>query len=221
MSYSSSARVAAVVLAAGRSRRMGQPKMILPWGDTTVIGQVVRTLAQAGLDEIVVVTGGARRQVEQALSGHPVRTVYNPHYAEDQMALSLRVGLVSLSAEFDAALVALGDQPQMRLEVVRKVLHTYRQTQAPLVFPSYHMRRGHPWIISRPLWGLLLALPASQATSPQPAALKTLRELLTPYADQICYVDVEDDSILRDLDTPADYRMERPADGSPLERENP
>lgn len=220
MSHSSSTRVAAVVLAAGRSQRMGQPKMVLPWGDTTVIGQVARTLAQAGLDEIVVVTGGARQQVEQALSGLPVRTVYNPRYAEDQMALSLQIGLASLSAEIDAALVALGDQPQVRLEVVHTVLNTYRQTRAPLVFPSYRMRRGHPWIISRSLWRLVLALPDSQAASPQPAPLITLRDLLAPYGDQICYVEVDDDSILRDLDTPADYRMERPAEGSSLEQEN-
>jgi molybdenum cofactor cytidylyltransferase len=220
MSHPSSVRIAAVVLAAGRSRRMGQPKMILPWGDTTVIGQVVRTLAQAGLDEIVVVTGGARRQVEQALSGCPARTVYNPRYAEDQMALSLQVGLASLPAEFDAALVALGDQPQMRLKVVHDVVRAYQQTRAPLVFPSYRMRRGHPWIISRLLWPLLLALPDSQAMSSQPAPQRTLRDLLAPYADQICYVEVEDDSILRDLDTPADYRMERPAGGSAPAPEN-
>jgi molybdenum cofactor cytidylyltransferase len=220
MSHSSSARVAAVVLAAGRSQRMGQPKMVLPWGDTTVIGQVARTLAQAGLDEIVVVTGGARQQVEQALSGFPVRTVYNPRYVEDQMALSLRVGLSSLSAEIDAALVALGDQPQVRLEVVQDVVRAYQQTRAPLVFPSYRMRRGHPWIISRSLWRLVSALPDSQAMSPQPAPQRTLRNLLAPYADQICYVEVGDDSILRDLDTPADYRMERPTGGSSPAPEN-
>ena len=71
--------VAAVVLAAGQSRRMGRPKLVLPWGDTTVIGRVVQALLEAGLNEIVVVTGGARRQVEAALAGLPVRPVFNPH----------------------------------------------------------------------------------------------------------------------------------------------
>jgi len=195
------AQVAAIVLAAGRSQRMGQPKMLLPWGDTTVIGQVVRALAQAGLGEILVVTGGARQQVEAALQDHPVRTVHNPRYMEDQMVLSLQVGLASLPAGTDAALVALGDQPQVQPKVVRQVVQAYQESRAPLVFPSYGMRRGHPWVIAHPLWaGLLERTPAH-----------TLRELLQPFADQIRYVVVEDDSILRDLDTPADYHKERPA----------
>ena len=148
-------QVAAVVLAAGRSQRMGQPKMVLPWGDTTVIGQVVRTLSLAQLREIVVVTGGARQEVEAALKEFPARTVYNPRYAEDQMALSLQVGLASLSPGMDAALIALGDQPQIQLEVVQQVLRGYQESRALLVFPSYQMRRGHPWIIARQLWEII------------------------------------------------------------------
>jgi molybdenum cofactor cytidylyltransferase len=196
------AQIGAIILAAGRSQRMGQPKMILPWGDTTVIGQVVRTLAQAGLSEIVVVTGGACQQVEAALRDHPARPVYNPRYAEDQMALSLRVGLASLAAGTDAALVALGDQPQMRQDTVRRVIQAYQESRAPLVFPSHNLRRGHPWIIARSLWGEILDREPAQ----------NLRDLLRPYADQIHFVNVPDDSLLRDLDTPADYEKERPPD---------
>lgn len=200
MNSLSDAQIGAIVLAAGRSQRMGQPKMLLPWGDTTVIGQVVHTLAQAGLHQIVVVTGGWRRQVEAALHASPAHVVYNPRYMEDQMALSLQVGLASLPAETDAALIALGDQPQMQPAVVRQVMQAYQESRAPLVFPSYHLRRGHPWIMARSLWEELLA----------GATARTLRELLQPYADRIRYVVVQDDTILRDLDTPADYHRERP-----------
>ena len=70
--------VAAIVLAAGLSTRMGQPKMILPWGNTTVIGRVVQALIDGGLNQILVVTGGASQQVEEALHGMSVQTVYNP-----------------------------------------------------------------------------------------------------------------------------------------------
>jgi molybdenum cofactor cytidylyltransferase len=200
MNQHSQAQIAAVVLAAGRSQRMGQPKMLLPWGDTTVIGQVVRTLAQAGVGEIVVVTGGARRQVEAALQDHPVRLVYNPRYEEDQMALSLEVGLASLPAGMEAALVTLGDQPQMQQKVISQVVRAYQENRAPLVFPSYQMHRGHPWIIARSLWGELL-----DREPPQ-----TLRDFLRPHENLIRYVAVQDDSILRDLDTPADYQKEMP-----------
>jgi len=198
--------LAAVVLAAGRSSRMGQAKMALPWGGTTVVGHVVETLAQAGVDEIVVVTGGAHVQVDAALARLPestaqrLRSVHNPNYNLDYMILSLQCGLRSLSEHASAALVALGDQPQMEAEVVRAVMQVYRQQGARLVIPSYQMRRGHPWLVARPLWDDLLIL--------QPP--ETTRGFLNTHAAEIVYVDAPDDSILRDLDTPEDYARERP-----------
>ena len=204
------AQIAAVVLAAGRSQRMGQPKMVIPWGDTTVIGQVVRTLAQAQLREIVVVTGGDRREVEAALKEFPARTIWNSRYAEDQMALSLQIGLASLSPGIDAALVALGDQPQIQLEVVQQVVHGYRESRALLVFPSYRMHRGHPWIIARPLWDIFQKAGFLNIENPEIKSSQSIRDILHTYADQITYVEVAHDSILRDVDTPADYLRERP-----------
>ena len=217
-------RIAAVVLAAGRSRRMGQPKLPLPWGDTTVIGQVVRTLAFAGLDPIVVITGGAHQQVEAALKEYRVRTIYNPRYAEDQMTLSLQIGLSNLPAEIDAALVALGDQPQIQLDIVKRVIQAYRESQSPLVFPSFQMRRGHPWMIARPLWDLLLKITYSELApsgtlSEQTNSPSSLREILLPFTSMIHFVDVPNDSILRDLDTPVDYDNERPGEQPAPDRE--
>ncbi|MFM8320352.1 MAG: NTP transferase domain-containing protein [Chloroflexota bacterium] len=192
--------VGAVILAAGQSRRMGQPKMALPWGDTTVIGRVAQVLLQAGAGPVVAVTGGARQTVEAALQGLPVQCAHNPRFAEDQMAFSLQTGLQALPPGVDAALVALGDQPQLEVGPVRQVLAAYRAERAPLVIPSFEMRRGHPWLIDRRLWPEALAL--------QPPA--TLRQLLNAHAAAICYVTVDSASILADLDTPEDYQRARP-----------
>ena len=190
--------IAAIVLAAGKSVRMRRPKMILPWGDTTVIGQVVTTLANAGLEKIVLVTGGAKREVELAVSGmpFPVSLVYNPGYAEGEMIQSIQVGLTSLDERFEAALFTLGDQPQMEMGVVRSILVEYQATGSPLIVPSYQMRRGHPWLVARSLWPALLSLREP----------KTVRDFLNRLSDQINYVVVETDSILQDLDTPGDYQ---------------
>lgn len=198
--------LAAVVLAAGRSSRMGQAKMALPWGATTVVGHVVETLAQAGVEEIVVVTGGAHVQVDAALAGLPesiaqrLRTVHNPNYNLDYMILSLQCGLRSLSEQAGAVLVALGDQPQIEAQVVRAVMQVYRHQGVRLVVPSYQMRRGHPWLVARSLWDDLLSL--------QPP--ETTRRFLNAHAAEIVYVDAPNDTILRDLDTPEDYARERP-----------
>jgi molybdenum cofactor cytidylyltransferase len=192
--------IAAVVLAAGLSRRMGRPKMTLPWGGRTVIGQVVQVLDQAGVDEIVVVTGGAHEQVESALTGLPARISFNPRFTEDEMVFSLKTGLSELGTHIEAALIALGDQPQVQPQVVKSILETFKQTTAPLIIPSYHLRRGHPWLVARPLWSSVLDL--------EPG--KTMRDVINQHADQIYYLNVETPSVLRDLDTPEDYRRERP-----------
>ncbi len=196
--------IAAIVLAAGLSRRMGRPKLVLPWGKTTVIGQVNGVLLEAGLDPVIIVTGGAHSQIAEALRGQPTRLVFNPRYAEDVMALSLQAGLAELSTNWpnsiQAALVALGDQPQIETPVVQAVITEYRASGAALVLPSYQMRRGHPWIVQRSLWSEIMAL-----TPPQ-----TLRDFISANAQDIHYLAVDRASILRDLDTPEDYEQQAP-----------
>jgi len=192
--------IAAVVLGAGMSTRMGTPKLVLPWGDTLVIRRIVDVLHQAGVEETLIVTGGARGQVESAIEGLPVKPVFNPRFAEDHMALSLGAGLGNLPGHIRATLVVLGDQPHIQVDVVRAVIHAYQETRAALVFPSYQMKRGHPWLLDRSLW--------SDFIDPQPP--QTMRHLINVHKDRIHYVLVNTDSIFRDLDTPADYDRERP-----------
>jgi len=186
---------AAVVLAAGLSRRMGRPKMILPWGKTTVIGEVVATLRAAGVGDIVVVTGGARELVEAEVTALGVRPVFNSDYANGEMLLSVQAGIQALPGYVDSVLTVLGDQPQMEEWVVREVLKIYAMERPNLIVPSYQMRRGHPWLIRKPLWSSLLALKS-------PA---TMRDFLEMHQKDIKYFEVDTSSVLKDLDTPEDY----------------
>ena len=201
---------AAIVLAAGQSKRMGQPKMILPWGQTTVIGQVVSTLLQAGVGEIVVVTGGAAQEMQAALQGQPVHLAANPAYAQGEMLSSVQVGLAALPADCPAALIVLGDQPQIEASVVEAILAEYYAHGSQLIVPSYQMRRGHPWLVGRALWPALLApsLPATDGAAGGQAG--TLRDFLNAHTEQICYLPVQTASVLQDLDTPQDYAQFKP-----------
>jgi molybdenum cofactor cytidylyltransferase len=163
----------------------------------------VSVLAQAGACEVVVVTGGDREQVEAALgglatAGLPIRTAYNPRFEEDSMLLTLQAGIRALPESVQAALVALGDQPHILDGTVRQVIAAYRLGGAPLVVPSYNMRRGHPWLVDHCLWPDLL-----RRTPPE-----TPRSFLGDHSARIEYVTVDSDTILRDLDTPEDYRRE-------------
>lgn len=196
-------RAAAVVLAAGQSTRMGRAKQLLPWGDTTLLGEVVRRLQTASVSDIVVVTGAEREAVEArlapALQTEPrLRLVFNPDFAAGEMARSLQTGLRALPPNRLAALVALADQPQMEAGVVEAVLQRWRETQAPALAPFYRDQRGHPMAFDRALWPAILALPA--AANP--------REAL-PAAGALERVVVETDSVLRDIDTPDDYARAR------------
>jgi molybdenum cofactor cytidylyltransferase len=192
--------IAAIVLAAGQSTRMGSPKMVLPWGKQTVIGQVISVLMTGGVDEILVVTGGAREEVENALKDNPVRLVHNPHFTSGEMLSTFQTGISALGEKVTAALITLGDQPGIEPTVVRSVIQTYQTNHAVIVVPSYQMRRGHPWILDRALWSAALELR-------KPA---TLRDFLNQNADLITYLPVETGSILSDLDTPEDYARLRP-----------
>jgi len=195
--------IAAVILAAGLSKRMGQPKMLLPWGETTVLGQVMTTFAEAGVSELVVITGGAREAVEAEVARlaekFPLRCVHNPEYERGEMLTSLQCGLAALGPEVESALIGLGDQPQLSLSAARKVVAAAETPGARLLVPSYNLRRGHPWLVQRDLWGKLLALKS-------PA---TLRDFLNEQTSEIFYIEA-DQTILKDLDTPDEYQRERP-----------
>jgi molybdenum cofactor cytidylyltransferase len=187
--------------------------MLLPWGETTVLGQVV-SMFSAGLslntnqrinpdNEILVVTGGTRELVEAEVARlakrYPLRLVYNPNYALGGMLSSIQAGLVALGSGTHAALIGLGDQPQVREETIRHICTAFVQTESPIVIPSFQSRRGHPWLATKPLWPEILGLPLS--TTP--------RQFLDTHAEQIEYV-AADKSILQDLDTPEDYKLQRP-----------
>ena len=195
-------RVGAVILGAGRSQRMGVPKLSLPWGDTTVIEQIVKNLQRSNVSPIVLVTGGARAEVQRLLSGAGVLFVHNSDYERTEMLESFKIGLREMPAEVSACLVVLGDQPQMKHETVEKLLTHYRHDKDDLIVPSFHMKRGHPWLVGRRLWREIEDLDAHQ----------TLRDFLNNRSSDIHYIDVNTNSILMDLDTPEDYQSQRPKD---------
>lgn len=193
-------KIFGVVLAAGLSKRMGQPKLILPWGETTVIGQVIRVLQACKLSGIIAVTGGAREFVEIELSNFKADWVFNSLFANGEMLDSIKTGLANVPAKVDAALIVLGDQPQIEQNVVRMILNTYKETRNLIIMPSYHMKRGHPWLIHKELWPEIMSLKSGQ----------TMRDFFTTHERQIHYEVVETTSIFLDLDTPEDYQRQKP-----------
>jgi molybdenum cofactor cytidylyltransferase len=119
---------------------------------------------------------------------------------DGDMLSSMKVGLRTQKPSAQAALICLGDQPQIEEGSVRSVCEAFRKSGSNLVVPSYQMRRGHPWLVARPLWEEILSLQEM-----------SLREFLNIHTNEIEYVSVETPTVLQDLDTPEDYLKYKPS----------
>jgi len=196
--------ITAIILAAGSSTRMGQPKLLLPWRDNTILGEVTSTLVKAGIQEIIIVIQPKQNllksHIQQLSIDKPLRIVLNESFDSEDMLSSIRYGLKAIKPSYEAALITLGDQPQIQENVVRDICSCYFQSKAPIIIPSYHMQRGHPWLISRPLWSTLIQL--EQPSTPQ--------DFLKQHQKDIHYILVDNPSILQDIDTPQDYKKHKP-----------
>ncbi len=187
-------RVHAVVLAAGASRRMGRPKLALPWGETTVLGQVLAQLAAIQVASTVVVTGSDQETITAIAAAHGVTTVHNPAWATG-LTSSLQAGLRSLPAGATAALVVLGDQPALGPAVIEAVIEAFVAGPRDIVVPTHRGRRGHPVLFGQPHFEALLQLAPS--TPP--------RAVMGEAAGAVLELEVGDPAILVDLDSWADY----------------
>lgn len=186
----------AVILAAGESRRMGAPKLLLPFEGSTVLGTVVRRVRRAGLSSIVVVLGAEQEKVRAALEDQPVVFVHNPGFRRGMLS-SIQCGLQALPAAASAAMLFLADQPTLSDSVIKKLLQARESASNGLIVPVFAGKRGHP---------LLLSLEYRDEVGTLDPAVG-LRQLLINHPDDILEVEVEDEAVLKDIDTPEDYRQ--------------
>lgn len=192
--------ICGIVLAAGRSRRMGEPKAFLRVGQSSFLEHAVRVLSEGGCELVVVVTGPlddpvARRTAEEAALLDAGIAV-NPDPASEQ-ADSLRIALFALPPECEAVVVAPVDVPDVSGALVRAVVAAWRATDAPVAVPARGGRHGHPVLFARGSFGELM-----RAELPEGA-----RTVVHAHAHDLAAVEV--DSLPPDVDTPDDYRRWR------------
>jgi molybdenum cofactor cytidylyltransferase len=189
--------IPAVVLAAGRSSRMGRAKATLPLDGDTFLTRIVRTFLAAGVDDVVVVVGHEADAVIAtfAPSGLRARFVENRDYDRGQLS-SLVAGLGVVDRPgVHAMLVTLVDVPLVSEATIRAVIERYRLTQAPVVRPTSGARHGHPLLIDRSLFSKL------RAADPDSGAKPVVRA----HASQTGDLEISDEGAFLDIDTPDDY----------------
>ena len=189
-------KVAAIILAAGGSTRMGQDmqiKQLLPWGEGTLTTRVTEAAIQSNSDVIKVVLGNQADRISKGLKGMDLDVVCNENWSHGQSG-SVKAGLDSLEDDISAALFLLVDQPAVGPDLINAIVNRFHETGAPIVAPRVAGKHANPVLFDRDLWKELHLIKGDSGG----------RELIKRYYDKVAWVDWKDD-ILTEINTSGDY----------------
>jgi len=186
--------VSGLILAAGRSSRLGRPKQLLPLAGRPLLTHVLENAAASTLDEIVLVLGHEADRIRAAVGDLGQRLIVNPDYAAVQ-STSRRAGLAALDPAAAAVVVLLGDQPQVGPAIVDALVAAFRGGAGPIVLPLYGGRRGNPVLFARALFPELATVVGDEGA----------RGIVRARGAEVVGVPVGDDPPPRDVDTEEDY----------------
>lgn len=186
--------LAAVVPAAGLSRRMGREKVLLPFGRSSVLETILETLAAAGITEVVTVLRPDLPQAAERASRAGARVIFNAQ-PEEEMLVSIRLGLEAVTPGVRGVFIWPADHPAVSRGTI--TLLARRADPAAALVPSYRSRRGHPALIGRDLLEAILGIPPGEG----------LRHLWRMRPEALVEIPVEDRGVVQNIDTPEDYRQ--------------
>lgn len=186
--------VAAIILAAGSSERMGRPKQLLLIDGQPMVRRVAEVVCASALSQVLVIVGANAERVAEALHGLPVELLHNPAWPEG-MSTSLRTGLRAVRPDIEAVLVVLADQPALTPGLLQRLVERYRITRAPIVAPFYRGHRGNPVLFGRSLFPELLAIHGDRGA----------RRIIARHEERVERVALDDAAVVQDVDTIEDY----------------
>ena len=187
----------AIILAAGESKRMGSPKMLLPFMGITIIENVIANVSGSKVDNIMVVLGADRDSIVKLIRTKAVNYCYNENY-KDGMLSSVLCGFRNIPIGHSAVLVFQGDQPLITPNAINSVIEVYLSSGKGIVIPVYKCKRGHPILIDRKYRNEIQKLNPAEG----------LRSLALKYSDDVLEVNTDVAGILRDFDTYDEYKNE-------------
>jgi molybdenum cofactor cytidylyltransferase len=186
--------IQAIILAAGKSERMGRVKPLLPWGKRTLIEATIDGIARSLANETLVVLGAAREVIEPVIAKHDLRTVFNPNFGRGMLS-SIQRGLEAVPRNARAVLFFLGDQPPPHPAMINRLIRAYDNTGKGIVLPVHCGRRGHPVLIDLKYRNEIRALDPGIG----------LRQLMRDHPEDVLEVRTRSPRVLHDIDTPEDY----------------
>jgi molybdenum cofactor cytidylyltransferase len=190
--------IVAVVLSAGESSRMGQPKALLPIDGQTFIEKIVAALKQTKVGKIIVILGHNARELEAKISHLPVRILINSDYKQGQLSsLQLAVRYLQADSDCDGMLVHLVDHPYLAPALVEEMIRRFYETKKGIIVPKFHGKRGHPVIFSNALFGELLSAPIDVGA----------KSVVNAHRAETLEIDTQEEGIAVDIDTPELYQQ--------------
>jgi molybdenum cofactor cytidylyltransferase len=189
-----SSEVAAIVLAAGTSRRMGTPKQLLRAGDRTLLELALDNVRKSAVDEIILVLGFAAAEIQQKISTDGLKVVINPAY-QLGMAGSLRSALTAVDPRAQAALIVLADQPYVRPVTLNALIEHHQKHRPQIVIPTYRGFRGNPVLLDRSVFSEVMEITGDIGC----------RAIFGSHTESIDKLEVDDPGILLDIDTAGDF----------------
>ncbi len=191
-------KIGAMILAAGESKRMGEPKLLLPFGKKTMIETVLDNVIRSKVDEVLVVLGAGVEKIKNKIRDYDLRITVNPHFQKGMLS-SVQWGFQEISEKIQGVLVCLGDQPSISTEIIDRIIDAYKETGKGIVVPAYKKRRGHPVLIDIKYLEEIKSLSVDVG----------LRGVVYNHPEDTLEVEVDSPAILRDIDNPDDYHKER------------
>lgn len=189
-------KIAGIILAGGYSSRMGELKALLPFRTDLIIIKQIKSMKEAGIDDIYVVVGYKAKEIKFALKGWDVKVLFNKHYSEGMFS-SIKTGVEAVSQEeYDGFFILPVDYPLIRAYTYEWLMDTFYKDTPKIVYPSFNYRKGHPPLISTELNDVILRHPGEEG----------LKGILKEYEKDAAYVSIGNVSILIDVDTKEDYQ---------------
>ena len=186
--------VSVILLAAGESKRMGKPKLLLPFGKSTILEQTIDNLLSSEVGEVIVVVGYRAQEMIKAIADRPVKVAVNPLYPQG-MSTSILTGLNLVDSKAQRLMVTLADQPLINNKVFNQLVEESLAADKGITIPIYRGKRGNPIIFSTKYKEELLSLKGDVGG----------RQIIKQHPDDILEVAIDSESINIDIDTLANY----------------
>ncbi|NQT31190.1 MAG: molybdenum cofactor cytidylyltransferase [Deltaproteobacteria bacterium] len=189
--------LSAILLAAGESKRMGEPKQLMPLGKHTLLEQAIDNLLNSSVDETIVVVGHKAEEITRAIATKPVKIMFNPNYRQG-MSTSIVAGLILVDPQSQAVMLALGDQPLVESQTINQLIDAFNSHDKGIAVPTHRGKRGNPIIFNIKYKAKLLELEGDIGG----------REIIRQHPGDVLEVAVDSESVISDIDTKDDYKSQ-------------